>query len=196
MGGQFACYNTDACMGAPFGCSCTVDEDCENGYGRAWCAEGVCVPCDNTGTVCDLDCPNGFVPPRNGCQPCECAPLPCEEVGEDYCTCDVMCMDFSVCEAGLGRCVEDICALIDCALPCDPLRGCVEPECESAEDCKIIYSSCGCQAVVATDPRNELDPCLYDGGVLCDNNTCLIDGVAAECLNGICTEVYPPGCGG
>jgi hypothetical protein len=195
--GLFACYYTDACMGAPFGCACEVDEDCEDGFGRAWCMDGVCVPCDDSGSTCDLWCPDGFVPARNGCQPCECAPGPCETVGQGACTCDVLCGEpGTVCEPGLGRCVENVCATIDCASLCDPLRGCVEPECESAGDCKILYSSCGCQAVVFTDPRTELDPCLYDGGVLCDANTCEIDGIAAECMDGLCVEVYPPGCGG
>ena len=195
--GNFGCYYTDACMGAPFGCPCEVDEDCEYGFGRAWCEGGVCVPCDDSGRSCGLYCPNGFVPPRNGCQPCECAPEPCERVGEGYCTCDVACGPGSlVCEAGLGRCVEDICAVIDCAYPCDPLRGCVEPECFSAADCRLIYSTCGCQAVAASDPRAELDPCLYDGGEVCAYNVCDADGVLAECRDRLCVEAYPPGCGG
>lgn len=196
-GGHFMCYYTDACMGAPFGCACEVDEDCENGFGRAWCEGGTCVPCDNSGLSCTLYCPNGFVPPRNGCQPCECAPRPCERVGEGYCTCDALCGGVSqLCEAGLGRCIEDICAIMDCVSLCDPLRGCVERECGAPEDCKLIYSTCGCQAVAATDPRTELDPCLYDGGETCAANVCEVDGVLADCRGGLCVEVYPPGCGG
>ena len=196
-GGSFGCYYTDACMGAPFGCTCGVDEDCEDGWGRAWCEEGTCVACDNSGVDCLLDCEFGFVPPRNGCQPCECAPAPCETVGTGYCTCDVACGgDLMLCEAGLGRCVEDICALIDCPAPCDPLRGCVPAECTVDADCKLIYSSCDCQAVPVTDPRASLDPCLYDGGDVCAYNSCEGDGVQAACRDGLCTEVYGPGCGG
>jgi len=196
-GGAFGCYYTDACMGAPFGCACGVDEDCEGGWGLAWCEGGTCGPCDNSGTTCLLDCEFGFVPPRNGCQPCECAPAPCETVGEGYCTCDVACAgELAVCEAGLGRCIQDICALIDCALPCDPLRGCEPTECSIDTDCRLIYSSCSCQAVATTDPRTSLDPCEYEGGAVCAFNSCEGDGVSAVCRGGLCTEVYSPMCGG
>jgi hypothetical protein len=146
-----------------------------------------------------LWCEYGFVPPRNGCQPCECndAP-PCEMVGEGYCTCDAGCGDdLELCEAGLGRCVRDFCAVADCAGPCDPLRGCLAgPECSTAADCKLIYSNCSCQAVAASDPRDRLDDCDYDGGAACESNSCIVDGVLAVCEGGLCGERYPPGCGG
>lgn len=199
IAGAWGCYYTDACAGAPFGCSCGTDADCEpGGWGRAWCEGGRCVPCDNSGIDCLLACEHGFVPPRNGCQPCECAEAPCETVGEGYCTCDAIgCDTASVCEVGLGRCVRHFCAVADCAGPCDNLRGCLEgPECSGPDDCKLIYSNCSCQAVPASDPRDRLDDCEYDGGAACDSNTCLVDGVQAVCRDGLCTEAYGPGCGG
>lgn len=199
MGGTWGCYATDACMGAPFMCSCETDADCEpGGFGRAWCEGGTCVPCDNSGLYCDLWCEYGFVTPRNGCQPCRCNEGPCEAVGEGYCTCDALCGDLATtCEAGLGRCVRDFCALADCAGPCDPLRGCLEgPECSTAADCKLLYSNCSCQAVAASDPRERLDDCDYDGGAACESNSCVVDGVLSTCEAGVCTERYPPGCGG
>ncbi len=199
-GGIFGCIYTDACMGAPIGCTCTVDADCEpGGFGRAWCVDETCVPCDDSGSYCDLWCPHGFVPERNGCQPCICAEAPCEQVGTGYCTCDAPCGDTgTTCEAGLGRCVEDFCAVVDCipGYACDQLRGCVVMECLEDLECRLVFSSCGCQAVTVGDPREALDPCDYDGGALCAVNSCTTDGVLAVCRGGICTEQWGPGCGG
>jgi hypothetical protein len=160
---------------------------------------GSCAPCDDSGRSCLLYCEFGFVPERNGCQPCECnEEPPCEMVGEGYCTCDAGCGDPALtCETGLGRCIRDFCAVADCAGPCDNLRGCLPgAECTTAADCRLIYSNCSCQAVVAADPRERLDDCDYDGGAACESNSCIVDGVLAACLGGICTEQYPPGCGG
>ncbi|MBN1770988.1 MAG: hypothetical protein JXB32_07005 [Deltaproteobacteria bacterium] len=200
MGGTWGCYTTDACMGAPFMCSCETDEDCEpGGFGRAWCVDGRCVPCDDSGRDCLLACEYGLVPERNGCQPCECSDEPpCELVGEGSCTCDAPCADPGMtCETGLGRCVRDFCSIADCIGPCDPLRGCLSgPECATSDDCRLIYSGCSCQAVPASDPRDRLDDCDYDGGMLCYANHCEIDGVQAACVSGLCTELWPPGCGG
>ena len=198
-GGSFGCYYTDACMGAPMGCSCGEDEDCEYGFGRAWCVDGTCVPCDDSGRTCELWCEHGFVPERNGCQPCACAEPPCERFGEGYCTCDAPCGDpGAVCEAGLGRCIPDFCSVADCGpgFTCDQLRGCVPGECSEDSGCRLIYSSCGCQAVVAGDPREILDPCDYDGGESCAHNSCDVDGVLAVCRWGLCTEQWGAGCGG
>jgi len=198
-GGSFGCYYTDACMGAPIGCPCGVDGDCEGGYGYFWCVDGTCVPCDDSGRTCGLWCPHGFVPPRNGCQPCECEEAPCTRIGEGYCTCDAPCGEpGAVCEVGLGRCVDDLCSVADCApgTTCDQLRGCVPEECLSSEDCKLLYSTCGCQAVPATDTRDSLDPCDFDGGEVCSYNSCEVDGVRATCLSGLCTEQWGEGCGG
>jgi hypothetical protein len=201
MGGTWGCYATDACLGAPFMCDCVADADCEpDGWGRAWCDAdtGGCVPCDNSGMVCDLWCEHGFVPPRNGCRPCECADAPCETIGEGYCTCDAGCgTPGLLCEVGLGRCVDDFCLRAMCPGPCDPLRGCLAgAECAASSDCRRIYSNCSCQAVPAADPRARLDDCDYDGGAACESNDCLTDDVQAVCADGICTERYGPGCGG
>jgi hypothetical protein len=100
------------------------------------------------------------------------------------------------CAPGLGRCIDDLCADVDCPGPCDPLRGCVERDCSTDADCRLIYSPCGCQAIPPGDPRTSLDPCDYDGGAVCDTNNCLVDGVLARCDGGLCVEAYPPGCGG
>jgi hypothetical protein len=194
-GGVFGCYYTDACMGAPFSCPCVRAADCPAGV--AWCEGGHCVACDNSGMDCGIYCPDGFVPSRNGCQPCACNPPECEMVGEGYCTCDAGCGEPGLlCEVGLGRCIRDRCATLDCLVTCDPLRGCVAHDCTTAADCKLIYSSCSCQAVPATDPRTSLDPCLYDGNAECRSNSCIVDGVLADCRGNLCVERYPPGCGG
>ncbi len=181
-GSQFTCYHTD-CSGS---CPCTTDADCA--WGAEWCEAGVCVPCDNSGLTCLVLCVDSLVPPRNGCQPCECAPEACTMVGSGSCDgCGQICPAGQVCDLGLSRCVDDWCARVDCAGPCDPLRGCVEPECTTDADCRLIPSSCSCQAVAATSPETFLDECRYDGGALCRLNSCS-RGVVAACINGLCTE--------
>ncbi len=187
-GGGFFCYPTDACL-LP-SCPCVTDVDCA--WGAEWCEGGWCTPCDNSGLVCNLFCSNGFVAPRNGCQPCECAPATCTWVGSGGCGCGSSCPAGSVCEAGLGRCVEDSCANVDCAGPCDPLRGCIAPECATDADCRLVYSSCSCQAVPAASPQTSLDECLYDGGAFCGVNNCE-SGVRAVCATGLCVESFSCG---
>lgn len=66
--------------------ACTQDADCERS--AEWCGEdGTCQPCDNSGLFCELACPGGMVE-RNGCFPCECAPVegPRPQAGEgEFC---------------------------------------------------------------------------------------------------------------
>jgi len=73
--GSAYCDASGACLaGVPIcGEPCSNDADC--GYGVEWCSGGRCVACDNTGSSCDLACPDGeALYERNGCFACACAP--------------------------------------------------------------------------------------------------------------------------
>lgn len=104
---------------------------------------------------------------------------------------------FEACYPGIGACVANRCASASCGSgwiggPCHTLRGCVDPgECDSDDDCRLLFSPCSCVAVPTTDPRDTLDPCLYDGCAECDGNTCAIVGVEAVCRSGVCVEIVP-----
>lgn len=105
------------------------------------------------------------------------------------CKSDDECPFGAFCELGLGLCVESPCIMMSCR-PCDPLRGrCFSNECQTNQDCKLIYSSCGCQAVPVGDQRSALDPCTYEGCQACFTNHCHQRGVKAICDYGMCTEV-------
>ena len=59
-------------------------------------------------------------------------------------------------------------------------------ECTKNSDCKLIYSSCGCQAVPLTDTRTFLESditCIRNG---CDGRTGI---VTAICENSKCVKV-------
>lgn len=59
---------------APACPACVSDADCT--FGGEWCVGGECVPCDNSGQLCDIICYEGWSTySRNGCSPCECAPI-------------------------------------------------------------------------------------------------------------------------
>src|SRR5262245_42718898 len=55
---------------------CATDADCA--YGAEWCVASSCVPCDDSGRACDIQCEYDYlgwgVYERNGCIACECAP--------------------------------------------------------------------------------------------------------------------------
>lgn len=62
---------------------CTRDTECR--VGEQWCEDGTCVDCDNSGLACRLACDEGWeLYVRNGCHPCECAPV-------NACTADADC---------------------------------------------------------------------------------------------------------
>lgn len=74
----------------------------------------------------------------------------------------------------------------------DAGRGCVantvqpndQVECQQTSDCKLIYSSCDCQAVSNNDPRTS-----YDEDVICVRNSCMPPTPAnAVCQQGKCVR--------
>lgn len=54
-------------------------------------------------------------------------------------------------------------------------------DCKSADDCKLIYSNCGCEAVRQSDPRTELR-----SDAVCKWNLCHGTKVEAVCRSGRC----------
>jgi len=72
--GQWTC--TADCNGGlcvPSSGRCGGDSDCA--MGSEWCEEDQCIPCDNSGQLCDIACQPGFeLEVRNGCTPCNCVP--------------------------------------------------------------------------------------------------------------------------
>ncbi len=60
-------------------------------------------------------------------------------------------------------------------------------ECGEDSDCKLLYSNCGCGAVSASDPREDLDD-ENEVEIQCDVNDCMREGTKAVCLRGLCEE--------
>ena len=113
-------------------------------------------------------------------------------VGHGFCRSNAQCdTPLEVCELGLGRCVINMCASVFCDDGvCDPVEGCA-PEtdaCEDDSDCKLIFSSCTCDAVGTSDPRDQLDLCHLGGCDVCDHNHCASEFIEAACVRGRCTE--------
>ena len=84
-----------------------------------------------------------------------------EMIGHGSCTRDLECdTSWEYCDLGLGRCVPDLCRSLICPAGteyCDPLLGC-RPQsqaCQTGADCKLLYSSCGCQAVPRIFPASR-----------------------------------------
>lgn len=113
--------------------SCESDDECT--AGEEWCGgEGLCVPCDNGGLTCEMACQGGWeLYERNGCHPCECAPIndctsdgDCPAVGDTPGRCYVG----RVCLGGedLAHCHGNVCAAAGCeespSLGCAILGGC------------------------------------------------------------------------
>jgi len=94
------------------------------------------------------------------------------------------------CDAGTGRCVPAMCTSLACR-PCDDIEGCREEshECESAADCRLIRSSCGCQAVHVSDPREKIESCVLGGCETCAENHCDREHIVPVCLHGQCAEL-------
>ncbi|MDI7269895.1 MAG: hypothetical protein QME96_18035 [Myxococcota bacterium] len=158
------------------GPECSSDSDCR--VGLEWCEGGRCVPCDNSGEVCDIGCPAGLVPPRNGCQPCRCASyLPC--------TGDRQCDEAS----------GEVCDLSEC-LSCCP---------DAGPDVDCITMCCGRCAAGARYPCEHHGECAFGAewcidGVCapCDNSglACLIGCVLVDPIHGCqpcrCASGYTP----
>src|SRR5690606_15725105 len=119
-----------------------------------------------------------------------------EPMGDVGCTSDAMCAMGEVCERGLGACVIDVCQRTSCEQDmwnptfCEQAMGCVpEPlRCGSPADCRLIYSSCGCQAVHVDDPRTQLTSCGLGACTSCFVNHCTTENIGATCVDGVCVE--------
>jgi hypothetical protein len=151
--------------GGPFACA----DDAECGAGQ-WCVGGVCGPCDNSGTACDIVCPDGWSTyARNGCSPCECAPL-------NACAADADCAAGEKCYAGNfcwdwcppgdpSCCFGNVCSQAGCSDP-NP-TGCHTTGCPEDQQCvsdPIECASSGC----ACDGQGWA--CTPD----CNGGTCVI----------------------
>ena len=113
-------------------------------------------------------------------------------VGHSFCRSDAQCdTPLEVCELGLGRCVPNMCSSVFCGEEaCDSAEGCA-PEtdsCDDDDDCRLIYSSCTCDAIGVSDPREALDECFLGGCDECEQNHCEIEHIEAACVRGRCTE--------
>jgi hypothetical protein len=134
------------------GGSCSNDADC--GYGVEWCVGGACVPCDDTGGACDLDCPSGWqLYERNGCGACACAPVnecimdgdcPMTAGGTPECYAGSFCWDW--CPPGEPSCCYgNTCSVSGCS-GVNP-AGCAATGCPAGEACVAegcAPSSCAC----------------------------------------------------
>lgn len=148
-------FDEAACVAAYRSCvpTCASDSDCPSG--REWCESGACVPCDNSGLLCDIACsPGGWATyVRNGCNPCECGP-------PAGCRSDADCPgercyagDFCWCPGGTRSpdcCLGNMCSAPGCPEP--PRTGCVTRGCAPGQECVVggsgtcTPSSCFCGA--------------------------------------------------
>ncbi|OIP28880.1 MAG: hypothetical protein AUK47_28895 [Deltaproteobacteria bacterium CG2_30_63_29] len=119
-----------------------------------------------------------------------------EPIGHGQCSADLGCAaGLETCDLGLGRCVTDVCLSAHCSDTwqpgaCDSILGCVDG-CLADTDCKLLYSSCGCQAAPLSDPRTELTGCALGACVDCFANQCSELGITAKCVLGVCQEALP-----
>lgn len=149
-------YDTeDACLAAYRACltPCTTDADCPSA--TAWCEGGVCVPCDNSGLLCDIACstPGWMTYERNGCFPCECGP-PSECVADRDCGRGQLCYAGAFCWCADGGrrpdcCIGNVCEASGCTTP--PPTGCETTGCPRGQTCgpsglggMCTPSSCNC----------------------------------------------------
>ncbi len=164
-------YDTeDACLAAYRACltPCTTDAECPSA--TAWCEGGVCVPCDNSGLLCDIACstPGWMTYERNGCFPCECGP-------PNECVADTECGRGEVCYAGAfcwcsdgGRrpdcCIGNVCEASGCTTP--PPTGCTVTGCARGQTC-VVDAALGCASASCNCPPTGSWSCNRDcaGGV-------------------------------
>jgi len=130
--------------------ACTSDSMCT--AGEEWCEGGVCVPCDNGGLACDIDCISDWSTyQRNGCFPCACAPpnectadADCGEGG--HCYAGAMCWDW--CEGDVSCCMGNVCSPAGCTEP--PPVGCFVRGCPVGLECSM-ESGCASSGATCTD---------------------------------------------
>jgi hypothetical protein len=131
--------------------ACASDRDCREG--EQWCEGGRCVDCDNSGTVCRIACPTGWSTyVRNGCSPCECAPLnACMRDGD--CGSGNKCWPGRFCWCPDGARSPDCCMGNVCsggACTTEPPTGCLVRGCPRGQRCDMSEgcapSACGCDA--------------------------------------------------
>lgn len=129
---------------------CSTDADCLKG--EEWCVGGSCVPCDNSGLMCNIQCEFGWLPyTRNGCYPCACAPP--NECGADtdcgdpthQCYTGNFCWDWCPPEDP-SCCYGNTCSPAGCSGP-NP-AGCVKTGCQPGQQCTTLNacsaSTCSC----------------------------------------------------
>lgn len=150
---------------------CDTDEDCTSG--EEWCVGGQCIPCDNSGLSCEIDCVEGWQPyERNGCHPCACAPSnactsddECTSSGTTgKCYAGAFCWDWCP-EGDPSCCLGNICSAAGCDEP--PPVGCWTRGCPigfSCQDEGCASSGCGCDG----------GAWMCDTG--CSGGTCIEEG--------------------
>lgn len=197
---------------------CLVHEDCA--FGAQWCEAGACVPCDNSGAVCDMACApgTGFVT-INGCTPCvceavdecetakdceagyECAPGYCGkdcDPGEPGCCVGATCQP----EGGGGSCTKDV----ECAFGAE---WCQDGSCEPCDNSGLLcFIACGEGFTI--NQRNGCTPCQCTlanectSNVECGAGTCVAGPICypwcdyddPSCCFGNTCEAGPPACEG
>lgn len=135
--------------------SCVNDDGCT--IGEQWCVGGECVPCENSGTRCAIECDHGWETySRNGCTPCECAPTnacvsdeTCETEG-DQCYAGEFCWDW--CPPGdPSCCFGNICSAPGCSgspsgLTCRT-RGCAQGQSCATDLDSCASTGCSCNGL-------------------------------------------------
>ncbi len=128
--------------------SCQTDAQCTPG--EQWCVQGQCVPCDNSGTVCDLACEKDWeFYRRNECLACACAPLN-DCVSDEDCQADETCYAGRFCwdwcpEGDPSCCYGNICRASGCSW--QPPMGCWRLGCPQGQQCtdeECVASDCTC----------------------------------------------------
>ncbi|RLB56876.1 MAG: hypothetical protein DRJ42_02095 [Deltaproteobacteria bacterium] len=114
--------------------SCTTAFTCPAG---SVCDEASdrCMPVACPAVVCEIACAYGLVVGADGCEVCECAPIP-----ELFCP-TARCAAGTVCDEAARACVPVACPAVVCEIACDNglvvgADGCEVCECAPAPDCR------------------------------------------------------------
>jgi hypothetical protein len=86
--------------------------------------------------------------------------------------------------AGWRRAAFTVLFVLSAASP--RARGAEEAVCRSDADCKLIYSSCTCEAAPSDDARTVLG---NDHGIDCHHNACRAANARAVCDSGRCMRI-------